>query len=144
MVLNISNDEPAVMGETDKQRQLHEQRNADRVERHRLEAEEEECRRGPQPRDLANAFVRVGEQQVFRTPSANVAIAMANLDHLPDQPEIQQVRNDIRAHLIAAVGQTMELAKQAQITSSMSIASSRSRHALEHPSRQHGPPLVNP
>jgi hypothetical protein len=23
------------------------------------------------------------------TPSANVAVAMANLDHLPDQPEIQ-------------------------------------------------------
>jgi hypothetical protein len=34
MVLNISNDEPTVMGETDGQRQLHEQRNADRVERH--------------------------------------------------------------------------------------------------------------
>jgi hypothetical protein len=31
MVLNISNDEPAVMGETDEQRQLCEQRNADRA-----------------------------------------------------------------------------------------------------------------
>jgi hypothetical protein len=29
MVLNVSNDEPTVMGETDEQRQLHEQRNAD-------------------------------------------------------------------------------------------------------------------
>jgi hypothetical protein len=122
MVLNVSNDEPAVVGETDEQRQLREQRNADRAERRRLEAEEEERRRGPRPRDLANAFDRVGERQVFRTPSANVAIAMANLDRLPDQPEIQQVRDDIRAHLIAAMGQTVELAKRAQITSSTSIA----------------------
>jgi hypothetical protein len=45
------------------------------------------------------------------TPSANVAVAMTNLDRLPDQPEIQQVREDIRAHLIAAMGQTVELAK---------------------------------
>jgi hypothetical protein len=51
-----------------------------------LEAEEEEHRRGPRPRDLANAFDRVGERQVFRTPSANVAVAMASLDRLPDQP----------------------------------------------------------
>jgi hypothetical protein len=36
---------------------------------------------------------------------------MANLDHLPDQPEIQQVCEDIHAHLIAAMGQTIELAK---------------------------------
>jgi hypothetical protein len=38
---------------------------------------------------------------------------MANLDRIPDQSEIQQVREDIRAHLIAAMGQTIELAKQA-------------------------------
>jgi hypothetical protein len=48
MVLNVSNDEPAVMGETNEQRQLREQRNADRIQRRQLEAEEEEaCRRGP-------------------------------------------------------------------------------------------------
>jgi hypothetical protein len=34
MVLNVSNDEPAVAGETDEQRQLHEQRNADHAGRH--------------------------------------------------------------------------------------------------------------
>jgi hypothetical protein len=33
MVLNISNDEPTVVGETNEQRQLHEQRNADRAQR---------------------------------------------------------------------------------------------------------------
>jgi hypothetical protein len=42
MVLNISNDEPVVMGETNEQRQFHEQRNADHTERHRLATEEEE------------------------------------------------------------------------------------------------------
>jgi hypothetical protein len=48
MVLNVSNDEPIVMRETDEQWQLHEQRNADRAERHHHEAEEEEaCRRRP-------------------------------------------------------------------------------------------------
>jgi hypothetical protein len=36
---------------------------------------------------------------------------MANLDRFPDQPEIRQARDDIRAHLIAAMGQTIELAK---------------------------------
>jgi hypothetical protein len=48
MVLNISNDEPVVVGETDDQQQLHEQRNADHAKRRHLEAEEEEaCRKGP-------------------------------------------------------------------------------------------------
>jgi hypothetical protein len=42
MVLNISNDEPVVVGETNEQRQLHEQRNTDHTERHRLATEEEE------------------------------------------------------------------------------------------------------
>jgi hypothetical protein len=113
MVLNVSNDEPVVEGETDEQRQLHELRNTGHTERRHQEVEEEEHRRGPRPRDLANSFDRVGERQVFRTPSANVAVAMANLDRLPDQPKIQQVHEDIHAHLIAAMGQTVELAKQA-------------------------------
>jgi hypothetical protein len=45
MVLNVSNDEPPVVGETDEQRQLREQRNTDRAERRHQEAEEEEARR---------------------------------------------------------------------------------------------------
>jgi hypothetical protein len=85
MVLNVSNDEPAVMGETDEQWQLH------------------------RPRDLVDAFDRVGDRQVFRTPSANVAVAMANLDGLPDMPENHVVRKDIKAYLTTAMGQTIEL-----------------------------------
>jgi hypothetical protein len=50
MVLNVSNDEPVVVGETDEQRQLHKQCNADRTEHCQHEAEEEEARRrGPRP-----------------------------------------------------------------------------------------------
>jgi hypothetical protein len=111
MVLNVSNDEPAVVGETDEQWQLHEQRNPDCVERRQDEAEEEARRRGPRPRDLADAFDRVGDRQVFRTPSANVAITMANLDGLPDMPENHVVREDIKAYLTTAMGQTIELAQ---------------------------------
>jgi hypothetical protein len=48
IVLNVSNDKPLVMGETDEQRQLCEQHNTDRAECHHQEAEEEEARRrGP-------------------------------------------------------------------------------------------------
>jgi hypothetical protein len=48
MVLNVSNDKPLVMEETDEQRQLREQRNTDHAERRHQEAKEEEARRrGP-------------------------------------------------------------------------------------------------
>jgi hypothetical protein len=41
-----------------------------------------------------------------------MVVAMANLDRLPDQPEIQQVHENICAHLVTATGQTVELAKR--------------------------------
>jgi hypothetical protein len=48
MVLNVSNDEPAVVGATDEQWQLYEQRNANRAKCRQHEAKEEEARRrGP-------------------------------------------------------------------------------------------------
>jgi hypothetical protein len=109
MVLNVSNDEPVVMKETNEQRQLCEQCNADCVERRCLEVEEEARRRGPRPHDLANAFDRVGDMQVFRTLSANVAVAMANLDRLPDTLENHAVREEIKAYLTVAMDQTIEL-----------------------------------
>jgi len=46
----------------------------------------------------------VENQQVFKTPSANVAVTMANLERLPNMLEYQDVRTNIRAHLIAAMG----------------------------------------
>jgi hypothetical protein len=40
-----------------------------------------------------------------------VAIAMANLDRLPDTPENHVVRKNIKAYLTAAMDQTIELAQ---------------------------------
>jgi hypothetical protein len=115
------------MGETDEQWQLHQQRNTDRTKRHQHEAIEEEARRrGPRPQDLADAFNRVGDRQVFRTPSAKVVVTMANLDQLPDTLENHAVCKDIKAYLIAAMGQTVELAQRARAATSTSISSSRS------------------
>ena len=59
----------------------------------------------------------VENQQVFKTPSANVAIAMVNLDRLPNTLEYQGVRSNIRAHLITAMGQTATLLKRVQAIS---------------------------
>jgi hypothetical protein len=62
--------------------------------------------------------------QGFRTPSANVAIVMANMDRLPDTPENHTVREDIKAYLTAAMGQIVELAQRARATASTSVTSS--------------------
>jgi hypothetical protein len=48
--------------------------------------------------------------QVFRTLSANVVVAMANLDRLPDTPENHAVRKDIKAYLTVVMGKTVKLA----------------------------------
>jgi len=54
LVLNVSNDEPIVEGETDEQRQQREQRNTDRAQR---QADEE---RQLAPNNLGDAFNMVG------------------------------------------------------------------------------------
>jgi len=97
-IFNVSNDEPVVDGETNEQKQLREQGNADRAWR-RMDEEWQLA-----PHNLSDAFDMVGDQPVYKTPSTNVAVAMANLDRLPDTPEYQGVRSSIRAHLIAAMG----------------------------------------
>ena len=60
----------------------------------------------------------VGNQQVYKTPSANVAVAMANLDRLPDTQEYQGIRSNIRAHVITAMGPTATLLKRVKAVSS--------------------------
>ena len=49
MINYVSNDEPMVDGETNKQRQEREERNADRAQRRAIEEEEEKRQIGPQP-----------------------------------------------------------------------------------------------
>ena len=84
LILNVSNDEPVLDGETDDQRQQCEQCNTDRAQRR---AHKEEQQRQLIPHNLDDAFDMVGNQQVFKTPSANVAISMVNLERLPNTPE---------------------------------------------------------
>ena len=64
MINVVSNDEPPAVGETEQERLAREARNTDRFNRRQAKAEaEEEARRiRLQPRDLNNAFDRVGEK----------------------------------------------------------------------------------
>ena len=75
----------------------------------------------------------VGNQQVYKTPSANVVVAMANLDRLPDAPEYQDIRANIRAHLIAAMGQTATLLKRVQSVSYTEVTSDQTHHSHTSP-----------
>ena len=90
MINVVSNDEPPAVGETEQERLARKARNIDRFNRRQAEAKAEvDARRiRLQPCDLNNAFDRVGEKQVFRTPSANVAIAMVIMQRLPNTLEI--------------------------------------------------------
>jgi len=127
LIFNVSNDEPVVHGETDEQKQLRQQRNADRARR----CVDEE--RQLAPHNLSDAFNMVGDQQVYKMPSANVVVAMANLDRLPDTPECQGVRSSVRAHLIAAMGQTATLLKRVQAISYTEVSSDQTHRSRTSP-----------
>ena len=75
----------------------------------------------------------VGDQPVYKTPSANVAVAMANLDRLLDTPECQGVRTSVRAHLIAAMGQTATLLKRVQAVSYTEATSDQTNRSRTSP-----------
>ena len=107
LIFNVSNDEPVVNSETDKQRQ---QRRAD---------EEWQLT----PHNLSDAFDMVGNQQVYKTPSANMAVVMANLDRLSKTLEYQGIRSNIRAHQISAMGKTATLLKRVQAVSYTEVSS---------------------
>jgi len=127
LIFNVSNDEPVVDGETDEQKQLRKQHNADRARRR---ADEE---RQLAPHNLSDAFDVVGDQQGYKTPSANVAVAMANLDRLPDTLECQGIRSSVRAHLIAAMGQTTTLLKRVQAISYTEVSSDQTHRSRTSP-----------
>ena len=75
----------------------------------------------------------VGDQQVFKTSSANIAVAMANLDRFPDTPEYQGVRTNIRAHLIAAMGHTTDLLRRVHAISYMEVTSDKTHRSGASP-----------
>jgi len=120
LVFNVSNDERVLDRDTDEQRQQHEQCNADRAQRR---ADEEQWQLVPNYLD--DAFDIVGNQQVFKAPSAKVAVAMAYLDRLLDTPEYQGVQTNIRAHLIAAMGETPDLLTRVQAISYTEVTSDK-------------------
>ena len=92
MINVVSNDEPPTVGKTEQERLARKACNIDRFNHRQAEAEAEEearCIR-LQPRNLNNAFDRVGEKQVFRTPSTNIAVAMATMQRLPNTQKSRQ------------------------------------------------------
>ena len=83
--------------------------------------------------NLDDAFDMVGDQQVFKTPIANIAVAMVNLDRLPDTPECQVVRTSIRANLIAAMGQIVDLLRRTQAISYTEVTSDQTHRSQASP-----------
>jgi hypothetical protein len=52
-----------------------------------------------QGRNLNDAFDMVGNRPVFKTPSANMAVAIERLKRLLDTPKIQNIQRDLQAYL---------------------------------------------
>jgi hypothetical protein len=110
-ILTISNDEPPSEGETDQESVAQEERNADRrARRVDLENAEEvvaDAGAGGQRdicRDLADAFDMCDNQQVFKTPTTNIVVAMNELNKLPESLALDAVK----AYLKAATVQVNE------------------------------------
>jgi hypothetical protein len=107
----VSNDEPPRDGETDQERVAREERNTDRRDqRVDLENVEEDAANagvGGQHDircDLTDAFDMCDNQQVFKTPSANIVVAMNELNKFPESSALDTVK----AYLKAATFQVNE------------------------------------
>jgi hypothetical protein len=104
VVFTVSNDEPPRDGETDQERVAREERNIDcRARRVNLENAEEDAAdvgAGGQRDircDLTDAFDMCDNQQVFMTPSANIVVAMNELNMLPKSPALDAVMAYLKA-----------------------------------------------
>jgi hypothetical protein len=102
-VFTISNDEPPHDGETDQERVAREERNTDRrAQRVDLEnAKDDAADAGAGGQcdihyDLTDAFDMCDNQQVFKTPSANIAVAMNELNKLPESPTLDAVKRYLK------------------------------------------------
>jgi hypothetical protein len=56
-----------------------------------------------QGRNLSDAFDMLENRPVFKTPSANVAVAVESLKRLLDTTEIQNIQEDLQAYLQVAM-----------------------------------------
>ena len=93
VIFHVNHDSVTKDGETAEEREARLAKNADR--QHRRDAEvahvADDDGRGPphHQRNLEEAFDMVGDQPVYQTPSANLAIAFNELDKLPHSPEVE-------------------------------------------------------
>jgi hypothetical protein len=106
-VFAVSNDEPPRDGETDQERVAREERNADRrawrVDLENAKEDAADAGVGGQRdihRDLTDAFDMCDNQQVFKTLSANISVAMNELNKLPESPALDAVKAYLKAATI--------------------------------------------
>ncbi|XP_066364291.1 uncharacterized protein [Miscanthus floridulus] len=120
----VSHDSVAVDGKNSVQCYEREARNTDRQRRHNEEAANAAQATGgglpPLARNLQHEFLKVDNQQVEQTPSANLAVATNELGRLPQTLEVVK----IQALLKAAQVQVSDIQNPAPFLT----ASARSRH----------------
>jgi hypothetical protein len=107
VVFVVSNDEPPHDGETDQERADREERNANRrARRVDLEnAKEYAANAGADGQrdircDLADAFDMCDNQQVFKTPSVNIAVTMNELNKFPESPALDAIKAYLKAAIV--------------------------------------------
>jgi hypothetical protein len=103
-VFAVSNNKPPRNGETDQERVAQEERNADhrarRVDPENAKKDAADVGTGGQRdicRDLTDAFDMYNNQQVFKTLSANIVVAMNERNKLPESPALDVVMTILKA-----------------------------------------------
>jgi len=108
MIFHVSRDSVTKDGETAEEREARLAKTVDHQCHQDAEAAQGDNEDGHGPprnqRDLEEAFDMVGNQPVYQTPSANLAVAFNELAKLPHTPEVEKVQ----AHIIAAQVQVNE------------------------------------
>ena len=96
-IFNVSVDSPPRNGKTEEERTTRENQNVNRAQRQANEialamAEQQLDSQGrPLQRNLDDEFVHVDGHDVFKTPSANLAVAANELAQLLQMPEVAKV-----------------------------------------------------
>jgi hypothetical protein len=123
-VFAISNNEPPRGGETDQEKVTREERNVDRrAQRVDLENAEEDATdagMGGQcdiHRDLLTHSTCADNQQVFKTPTANIVVAMNELNKFPESSALDAVKAYLKAAIVQ-VNERRTLAPSASTTRS--------------------------
>ena len=149
MIFHVIHNSITKESETAEEREAHLAKNADRQRRRDAEAAQgaDEDGHGPprHQRNLEEAFDMVGDQPVYQTPSANLAITFNELDKLPHTLEVEKVR----AHIIVAQVQVIEFRNPDPSYSTTSAHSHRSHrdgggqhHGVDAPRSQAGGPYL--